>query len=245
MSLKAHKLENAFLLAIMYMNIHMSKKEQHIESLDFVKPSKGYRFFKRMFDVLVSIIGILAISWLLIILLILATLTSHGTGIYKDTRIGKDFKIFHVYKFRSMFADVDKNPDKYINRAQRNKLRKERKLENDPRVTRFGRFLRKSSLDELPQLFNVLTGTMSFIGPRPITEMELKMYFTVSEQKILLSARPGLISYWGVKGRSDVDFANGERQKLELEYFKLRGFWFDASLIFRAIPVVVKGTGAR
>lgn len=206
---------------------------------------RPYRFAKRLLNILLSLIVIILLSWLLLILLIVASISTHGPGIYKDTRIGRNFQKFHVYKFRSMFADAEKRPEKYLDRKQRKELKKERKLDYDPRVTRFGRLLRKSSLDELPQLFNVLMGTMSFVGPRPITEEELKKHFLPEEQKLLLSVRPGIISYWGVKGRSDVDFESGERQKLELEYFKYRSFFFDISLIFRAIPVVLSGKGAR
>ena len=219
-----------------------------IETIDGIKVRKrnwGYRFFKRFFDIIISGFLILAFSWLLLILYILSMITSRGAGVFKDTRMGRHFQRFHVYKFRTMYRDAETNPDKYLSRKQKKEWRLERKLDYDPRVTPFGRFLRKASLDELPQLFNVLMGTMSFVGPRPITEEELKHFFTVPEQKVLLSVRPGLISLWGVKGRSQVDFSSGQRQKLEIEYFEHRGFRYDVGLIFRAVPAVLSGKGAK
>ena len=144
-----------------------------------------------------------------------------------------------------MYIDAETNVDKYLNKAQKKQWKKERKVEHDPRVTPIGRVLRKTSLDELPQLFNILFGSMSFVGPRPITESELSQHFTEEQQKIYVSARPGLIGYWGVKGRSNVEFKSGVRQKLELDYFKLRGLFFDLGLMFRVIPAVLKGSGAK
>ena len=221
------------------------KKEAMVDSLPYKKANWWYRFWKRTFDIFVSAFAILLISPILIILLILTAIFSHGSPIYKDKRIGKDHKKINVYKFRSMYIDAETNVDKYLNKQQKKQWKKERKVEHDPRVTPIGRILRKTSLDELPQLFNILFGTMSFVGPRPITESELTQHFTQEQQDIMLSARPGLIGYWGVMGRSNVEYKNGVRQKLELDYFKLRGFWFDIGLMFRVIPAVLKGSGAK
>ena len=222
----------------------MTKKEKNVDNLPYKKVSGWYRFWKRTFDIVVSGIAILVLSPLLLILYIAAWASSKGTGIFHDNRVGKDHKPIHVYKFRSMYADAEENIDKYLNKKQKKEWKKERKVKNDPRITPVGNFLRKTSLDELPQLFNIFKGTMTIVGPRPITELELQTHFTPEEQEILLSARPGLLGYWGVMGRNDVEYGKG-RQKLELDYFKLRGLWFDFCLILRAVPAVLHGKGAK
>lgn len=221
------------------------KKEAMVDSLPYKKANWWYRFVKRSFDIWVSLIAILILSPLYLLFIIINAIYTRGHPIFFDKRIGKDHKHINVYKFRSMYYDAETNVDKYLSKAQKKQWKKERKVENDPRITPFGRILRKTSIDELPQLFNILFGSMSFVGPRPITEGELTNNFTKEQQEIMLSARPGLIGYWGVKGRSNVAFADGVRQKLELDYFKLRGIWFDLGLIFRVIPAVLKGSGAK
>lgn len=221
------------------------KKEAMVDSLPYKKANWWYRFVKRSFDIWVSLIAIIILFPLYLLFIIINAIYTRGHPIFFDKRIGKDHKHINVYKFRSMYYDAETNVDKYLSKAQKKQWKKERKVENDPRITPFGRILRKTSIDELPQLFNILFGSMSFVGPRPITEGELTNNFTKEQQDIMLSARPGLIGYWGVKGRSNVAFADGVRQKLELDYFKLRGIWFDLGLIFRVIPAVLKGSGAK
>ena len=216
-----------------------------VDSLPYKKANWWYRFVKRSFDIWVSLIAILILSPLYLLFIIINAIYTRGHPIFFDKRIGKDHKHINVYKYRSMYYDAETNVDKYLSKAQKKQWKKERKVENDPRITPFGRILRKTSIDELPQLFNILFGSMSFVGPRPITEGELTNNFTKEQQDIMLSARPGLIGYWGVKGRSNVAFADGVRQKLELDYFKLRGIWFDLGLMFRVIPAVLKGSGAK
>ena len=221
------------------------KKEAMVDSLPYKKANWWYRFVKRSFDIWVSLIAILILSPLYLLFIIINAIYTRGHPIFFDKRIGKDHKHINVYKYRSMYYDAETNVDKYLSKAQKKQWKKERKVENDPRITPFGRILRKTSIDELPQLFNILFGSMSFVGPRPITEGELTNNFTKEQQDIMLSARPGLIGYLGVKGRSNVAFADGVRQKLELDYFKLRGIWFDLGLMFRVIPAVLKGSGAK
>lgn len=221
-----------------------TRKEKIVDTLPYKKVSWFYRFVKRSFDIFVSFMVILVFSWLYLILWLLVKLTSKGPAIFKDNRVGKNYKEVHVYKFRTMYIDAETNIEKYLSPEQLERWKVERKVDNDPRITPVGKFLRRTSLDEIPQFFNILFGSMSFIGPRPITNRELNDHFSVEEQKILLSARPGLIGYWGVIGRSDVEFDHG-RQKLELDYFKLRSLWFDFTLILRVIPSVILGRGAH
>ena len=178
----------------------------------------------------------------MIIIAILVKLTSKGPVFYVSERIGRGEKPFKIYKFRSMKDGADKEFDALLEQSDREGTFK---MKNDPRITKFGKFLRKTSLDELPQLFNILFGSMSVIGPRPISKTELSCNFYISEANIYVSAKPGLTGYWQVKARSNADFETGERQKLELEYFTKRGFWYDLGLIFRTIPAVLRHKGAQ
>ena len=219
----------------------MSEKNE----IQIKKVSRAYYFFKRFFDIFLSFLGILLLSWLLLIIVIIQLFATKGHPIFADPRMGKNKKYIKVLKFRSMVYDAETNIDKYLTPEQKEIWIKERKLDNDPRITKFGNFLRKTSLDELPQLFNILFGSMSIVGPRPMSEREIQNEFAEEERNVVLSARPGLTGYWQVYGRSDVDFKSGERQKLELEYFSKRGFWFDAGLMFKTIPSVLKRKGAK
>jgi lipopolysaccharide/colanic/teichoic acid biosynthesis glycosyltransferase len=121
----------------------------------------------------------------------------------------------------------------------------ERKLDNDPRITKVGKFLRKTSLDELPQLLNIFAGSISIVGPRPIKNYELLSAYTPYQIEKLLSVKPGLTGYWQVYGRSNVTYETGERQKEELAYLPKRGAWMDLKIIFLTIPAVLKKRGAK
>ncbi len=200
---------------------------------------------KRLFDLFCSILGLVLIAWLLLILAVLVKISSRGPVLFKDHRIGKNGKEIKVYKFRSMYIDAETNIDKYLTPEQKETWIRERKLDNDPRITKIGRFLRKTSLDELPQILNVIGGSLSLVGPRPITKHEIEENFTKEQADIMLSAKPGITGYWQVYGRSDADFASGERQKLTLEYFEKRSLWLDIKILFLTIPAVLKHKGAH
>ena len=169
----------------------------------------------------------------------------NGTPIYADKRVGKDGKTIKVLKFRSMYKDADDNPKKYLNDEQYEQFVKERKVDNDPRITKFGKVIRKTSIDELPQLFNILAGSMSSVGNRPITIQELEANYKEEQQNVLLSAKPGLTGWWQVSGRNNVEYYNGERQKIELEYFEKRSIGFDLKIVFKTIPAVLKQKGVK
>ena len=209
------------------------------------KVSWFYRFIKRLFDIFFSLFLILLSSPILIIIFIILLFARNGAPIYADKRIGKNGKQIKVLKFRSMYKDADDNPKKYLNDEQYEQFINERKVINDPRVTKFGRIIRKASIDELPQLFNILVGTMSVVGNRPITQLELDTNYGEEQQKIFVSARPGLTGWWQVSGRNDVEYYNGERQKLELEYYEKRSLWFDMKILFKTIPAVLKHKGVQ
>lgn len=204
-----------------------------------------YLFIKRLFDIITSFITIIVLSWLLLIIFIIEIFSTKGHPIFKDIRIGKKGKVIKVYKFRTMVYDAETNIEKYLTPEQIQIWNRERKLDNDPRITKFGKFLRKTSLDELPQLFNILFGSMSIVGYRPMTEREVSSHFTLKEREVLKKARPGLTGYWQVYGRSDVSFISGKRQQLEIEYFSKRSLWFDFKLIILTIPAVLSENGAK
>lgn len=207
---------------------------------------KLYFAIKRLFDIFSSILLLLIISPLLLIIIICQIISLRSFKVFfLDKRVGLNNKEFNLIKFRSMFVDSETNISKYLSSNQIDDWNKERKVTDDPRVTRFGSFLRKTSLDELPQLFNIIGGQMSVVGPRPITKTEVESNFTLEEQKVLLSTRPGLIGTWGVNGRNEISYSDGRRQKIELEYFNKRGLFQDLKLIFKAIPAVISGRGAR
>lgn len=223
-----------------------SQKAVKVEELPAIKEkSKAYYFFKRVFDFFVSLIAIIIISIPMLIIGLIVKCTSKGPMIFKDIRIGMNGKEIKVWKFRSMYIDAEIRLKDYLTDVQYNQWVIERKIDNDPRITKIGGFIRKTSIDELPQLFNILKGDMSFVGPRAITKNELDEHYTDFEKKIILSAKPGLTGYWQCHGRSNVDFESGGRQKLELEYFSKRGFWYDIGLIIMTIPAVLKKKGAK
>ena len=213
-----------------------------------VKPrkiSKFYRFVKRVWDIFFSVVLLLLTSPIIIVVFIILAFCGNGAPIYADKRVGKNGKIIKVLKFRSMFKDADDNPKKYLNDEQYEQFIKERKVDNDPRITKFGKIIRKTSVDELPQLLNILGGSMSTVGNRPITIQELEANYKEEQQKIFLSARPGLTGWWQVSGRNNVEYYNGERQKLELEYFEKRSIGFDIKIMFKTIPAVLKQKGVK
>ena len=205
----------------------------------------GYFFFKRLGDFLTAFFALLLIGWFLIIMAIIVAIGSKGSPIYCDKRIGKGGKEISVLKFRSMYKDANEHPEKYLNKEQMKQFQEERKVDNDPRITKVGRFIRKTSIDELPQLLNIFIGNMSLVGPRPITKWELEKHFTEEQKQIFLSAKPGLTGHWQVSGRSNVEFDNGERQQLELEYFAIRGLGTDIKILFKTVPAVLKHKGAK
>jgi len=160
--------------------------------------------------------------------------------IFKQTRLGKNGVLFYMYKFRTMINGAD-DLDAALSEAQREEYRKNKKLENDPRVTRVGKFLRETSLDELPQLVNILFGYMSLIGPRPYIPNELQNMQSKSE--IILSVKPGLTGLWQVNGRSAV--SHDRRLELEMYYAENAGFLLDLHIFIKTFPAVLLRKGAK
>lgn len=199
-----------------------------------------YMVIKRFFDIIISIIALVILFPFLVIIGVLIKLTSDGNVLYCHRRIGKNGKIIHVLKFRTM-NNNNMPLEEVLNKEQLEEYRSYFKVTNDPRVTKFGKFLRKTSIDELPQLINIIKGDMSIVGPRPIIFDELKLY--KENKELLLSVRPGLTGYWASHGRSDTTYE--ERIKMELYYVKNISFFLDMKIIFLTIVKVFLGSGAK
>jgi len=211
--------------------------KQNSNSLIFqqVKPndSRAYLVTKRILDIALSVLGIIFLSPLFIIVAILIKLEDrNGPVIFKQVRVGKDGKEFTMYKFRSMVANAEELKPKLM--SQNEVTGPVFKIKNDPRVTKVGRFIRKTSIDELPQLFNVLKGEMTLVGPRPPLPEEVAQYTSYEWQR--LSVRPGLTCYWQVYGRNSLPFE--EWVRLDLKYIQERNLIVDIKLILRTVFVL-------
>lgn len=200
------------------------------------------RYLKYSFDFICTLIGTILISPVLLIIALLIFMDSKGAVIYRHVRVGKSGRQFGCYKFRTMCMDADKKLEQLLasDEAARREWQQEFKLKNDPRVTRIGRFLRKTSLDELPQIFNVLKGEMSLVGPRPVVKDELVKYGEYLEDYLMV--RPGITGMWQVNGRSDTTY--DERVRMDSWYVRNWSIWIDILLLWRTVKSVVKCEGA-
>ena len=203
-----------------------------------------FPWWKRPFDIGFSILAILITIPVMIPIAVAIKLTDGGSVFYGHTRIGYKGKKFKVLKFRSMYMDADKRLKGILERDPKAREEWERtfKLKNDPRVTPIGTILRKTSLDELPQFFNVLKGDMNVVGPRPIVREELERYYK-DKAKIYTSVKPGITGYWQVEGRSDVDNYK-ERVNIDVWYVKNQSFLLDARIILKTVKAMLMGKGA-
>ena len=202
-----------------------------------------YLFIKRLFDIVCSLIGIIFLIPIAFIVKICYVLTGDfHCIIYTHERIGKNGKLFKLYKFRSMVPNADKILEEMLKDPEVSKqYKKTMKLKNDPRVTKIGRFLRKSSIDEMPQFINVFLGQMSVIGNRPYLPREredIGKYFDD-----IVASKPGITGYWQTAGRNNLDFQS--RVKLESYYSKHMSLLFDIKIFFKTFSVVIFGRGAN
>lgn len=202
----------------------------------------AFYFIKRFIDIIGAFSGILlTLPIMLVIISFYQFGPNKGPVFFKQIRIGKDGKEFYIYKFRSMVVDADKklkeNTELYA-KYIRNSFKLEQ--DEDPRITDFGRFIRKTSLDELPQFINVLKGDMSLVGPRPVIREELQEYGNRDNE--FLSVKPGVTGYWQVSGRSNVGYP--ERVDLELYYVYNQSLKMDISILFKTVFIVILKRGA-
>lgn len=198
-----------------------------------------YLSVKRVFDVLISLIFLIALSPLFLIIILAIRMDSKGKAIYTQTRIGQNGKTFKLYKFRSMIVNADKVLFELLENNPEMKMEYDihKKLKNDPRVTKVGKIIRKLSMDELPQLINVLNGDMSLIGNRPYLEREIKDMGRYYDE--IIKTKPGITGYWQVNGRSKTTFR--ARCKMEADYSKRASLKLDMQIFLKTFKVLIKG----
>ncbi|MEW9094157.1 MAG: sugar transferase [Clostridiaceae bacterium] len=198
------------------------------------KYEKSYLYFllKRLIDIVGAIVGIVLLSPIMLITAIAIKVDSKGPLIFAQERVGQDGKIFKMYKFRSMVINAEELLDKLKDKNEMSGPMF--KIKEDPRITKVGKFIRKTSIDELPQFFNVLKGEMSIVGPRPNLPREVIKFTDYQRTKLL--AKPGITCYWQVMGRNNIDFE--EWIELDIKYIEDRNLLLDIKLIFKTFFVL-------
>ena len=245
-----HKVENilfvpdVFGIAVLGTSLqHFFQEEAFAFELKNNLSKSLNRFIKKIFDFVFSVIFMIFLLVPMAVITVLIKLDSRGSAVFSQQRVGKNGKIFSCLKFRTMYEDAEdnfsallvKNPD--IN----NEWSTYRKIKDDPRITRVGKFLRSTSLDELPQIFNVLKGEMSLIGPRPVTEDEINNYYKEAAD-ICYSVLPGITGLWQVSGRNNTSY--GSRIALDSWYVRNWNLWLDIVILFKTVRIVFKREGA-
>lgn len=202
---------------------------------EIIQPKEGpiYLFFKRAMDIIGSLCGIILLSPLLIIVALAIKIEDpKGSIFFSQQRCGKDNKLFPMYKFRSMVSNAEELLEELMEHNEMDGP--VFKIKEDPRITRVGKFIRKTSIDELPQLFNILIGHMSIVGPRPAIPHEVAEYSHYHKQRLLV--KPGLTCIWQVSGRNSIGF--DEWMEMDLEYIEKRNLLMDIKLIFKTVGVL-------
>jgi len=219
-------------------NIHALENTE-VSNENILKRQSPYRYIKRFMDVILATIALVVLSPIFLIIAIAIKIESKGPVFFKHTRIGKNGKIIKLYKFRSMVINAEELI-KSFTPEQMKEYKENYKLTNDPRITKIGKFLRKTSLDELPQLLNIIKGDLSIIGPRPVVTDELEKYG--ANTKKFLSVTPGLTGYWAANGRSCTTYE--QRMQMELYYIDNLSLKMDIKVFFKTIEAVIKREGA-
>ena len=208
------------------LKVELENIEENKENLKF------YEIFKRGIDIIGAGSGLLLLSPVIAIVACAVKFTSKGPIFFSQKRVGKNGQLFDMYKFRSMVVNAEELKEKL---AHQNEMSGPMfKMKDDPRVTKVGKFIRKTSLDELPQLWNVLKGDMSLVGPRPSLPKEVKQFEKWMFRR--LTVKPGLTCYWQVSGRNNIDFEDW--MKLDISYVEDRNLWIDIKLIFKTVLVL-------
>jgi len=216
----------------------ISEEPSSLCAVDIIRNQSRYgRTLKRIGDIIFSLLVLTLGSPIFILIGILVKLSSPGSIFYVQKRVGRNYREFGCIKFRTMYKDADDLLPNLLEKypLMRNEFEKDYKLRHDPRITKLGRFLRRSSLDELPQFFNVLKGEMSVVGPRPIVSNEINKYSLFMEE--VISVRPGLTGLWQVSGRNNLSY--NKRVELDLLYARNRNFLLDLEIIILTLGVLI------
>lgn len=220
----------------------VQKESMHENNIDYsqtLKTRHGYRWLKRFQDIIFSLIAIIVLSPVMIITSIAIFIDDpKGIPVFSQVRVGRDGKKFKMYKFRSMVVDAEDRLEELLKNNEMDGPAF--KITDDPRITRVGKFIRKTSIDELPQLFNILKGDMSIVGPRPALPREVKQYTVYQTQRLFIT--PGLTCYWQIQpNRNDIPF--DEWVEMDLQYIRERSFLVDWKIIFKTIIAVFTKQG--
>lgn len=203
------------------------------------KGGPGYFAFKRAFDIVFSAVVCAVLAVPVVAACVAIEIDSPGKPFFRQKRVGKGGKPIYIFKLRTMVSDAHEHPEKYMTPEQLAQWRREQKVDNDPRITHVGRFLRHTSLDELPQFINVLTGDLSVIGPRPVTLEETFEYGDARDE--VLACKPGITGWWAATDRNDSTWGSGQRQARELFYVRHQSFGLDARVFVKTFKAMRKG----
>ena len=221
-----------------------TQKREKIEEKEIHVSKKIYKYVKRIIDILGALVGC-TILFPLTIGIFIANIVAKDSGplFYVQKRMGKNGKTFKLYKYRSMVVDADRKLKRYLldNPDANEEFIKYKKLKNDPRITKVGNFIRKTSLDEFPQFINVLKGDMSLVGPRPYLPREKRAMNKAYKE--IIKVKPGLTGPWQVNGRSDISFE--ERMKIDIEYVQNESALSDIKFLLKTVKAVIKVKGAK
>ena len=217
-----------------WLRAHMEQQRLRAQWLSY-----GDAIVKRAFDVIISFIMLMLLAPFLMVIAMAVWVEDGGSMLFAQTRVGRYGRLFKMYKIRSMCPNADKQLAELL---EKNQLKEgvTFKLKDDPRMTRVGKWLRKYSFDELPQLYNVLIGDMSLVGPRPPIPREVALYRPADRRR--LAAKPGITCIWQISGRSEIDFSG--QVGLDVGYIETQSFWTDLKILVRTIPAVFSGKGA-
>ncbi|MGH1421773.1 MAG: sugar transferase [Hyphomonas sp.] len=231
------------------MGLRLTKQSRQAETAAYAASqakqplSRGEEYAKRVFDIVVSASALLALSPLILAFAIAIKIQDGEKALFKQKRFGLNGETFNCFKLRSMVPDARERLEALLasDPAARQEWEETQKLTDDPRITALGHFIRKTSIDELPQLYNVLRGDMSLVGPRPIVENEIEKYG--ENFNFYCEVRPGVTGLWQVKGRSDTTYP--ERVAMDVEYVRTHSFIGDIMIVLKTVPAVLMSKGAR